>query len=48
MKGSHNLSIDAKVTKNVGGANCQIITNNFFATSQNDEVNNTNFANHDN
>ncbi len=30
MKGSHNLSVDIKVTKNVGGPNYLIITNIYF------------------
>jgi hypothetical protein len=30
MKGFHDLSIDVKVTKNIGGPNYQIIANNFF------------------
>ncbi len=30
IKGCHNLSIDVKVAKNVGGPNCQIIANKFF------------------
>ncbi len=30
MRGSHNLSIDLKVTKNVGRPICLMIINNFF------------------
>jgi hypothetical protein len=31
MRGSYNLSLDVKVTKNVGRPSCQIITNKFFS-----------------
>jgi hypothetical protein len=30
MRGFHNLLGDIKVTKNVGGPNCQIIANKIF------------------
>jgi hypothetical protein len=48
MKGSHNLSTDVKVTKNVEGTSCLIIANNFFVTFQNNQMNYISFANHDN
>jgi hypothetical protein len=47
-KGSHNFSIDVKVTKNVGGPNCLIIAIFFFITSQNNQVNYVSLLNHDN
>jgi hypothetical protein len=48
MRGSHNLSIDVKVTKDVEDqvvGSLQII---FFTTFQNNQMNYTNFPNHDN
>jgi hypothetical protein len=48
MKGSHNLSTDVKVIKNVKRSNSQIIANNFFATFQNNQMNYVNLQNHDN
>jgi hypothetical protein len=30
MRGSHNLSVDVKMIKNVGGTSCPIIANKLF------------------
>jgi hypothetical protein len=48
IKGSHNLSINVKVAKNVRGPSCQILQINSFLTFQNNHVNHARFSNHDN
>ncbi len=48
MRESHNLSVDVKVTKNVGRPSCQIITNKKFGNISNNQVNYAKFSNHDN
>jgi hypothetical protein len=47
MRGSHNLSSDVKMTKNIRRPNCRIIANNVFITFQNNQVNYANLSNHD-
>jgi hypothetical protein len=48
MKGSHNLSVDVKITKNIRRPSCRIIANNFFTTFQNNKVSYINLPNHNN